>query len=188
MSQLNIQILHQNYVLTCPDGKETQLMEAVERVDQQFQKMRDTSKLRSRERVGVLLAVNLAYENLELRKQLQALQEQLAASQNTEVFTLSDADAERLHTLENQSAHDQEQVAQLAARLDLALGMTPDAPTCQPLPSPSSSIDNAASSLECTPTSQEVSESTDAPTEVVINTTLDVEEATELSAKVSESL
>ena len=78
MSQIEIQILHQDYLLTCPDGQENQLLEAVERVDQQFQHMRNTSKLRSRERVGVLLAVNLAYENLELRKQLQALQQQLA--------------------------------------------------------------------------------------------------------------
>ena len=33
MSKLDVTILHQDYVLTCPDGQEAQLLEAVERVD-----------------------------------------------------------------------------------------------------------------------------------------------------------
>lgn len=118
MSQLNIQILHQNYVLTCPEGQESQLLEAVERVDQQFESIRDSNKLRSRERVGVVLAVNLAYENLELRKQLQALQQELAAAQGP---ALSDADAERLQALEQQAQQDQATALALQARLDEVL-------------------------------------------------------------------
>lgn len=125
MSQLEIQILHQDYLLTCPDGHEAQLMEAVERVDQQFQQMRDNSKLRSRERVGVLLAVNLAYENLELRNQLQALQQQLAALQNTSLRSEPEAEAEldtlRLQHLESQAAHDLEAANRLLQRLDQVL-------------------------------------------------------------------
>lgn len=123
MSQLEIQILHQDYLLTCPDGHEAQLMEAVERVDQQFQQMRDNSKLRSRERVGVLLAVNLAYENLELRNQLQALQQQLAALQNTSLHSEPAAalDTSRLQHLESQAAHDLEAANRLLQRLDQVL-------------------------------------------------------------------
>lgn len=123
MSQLEIQILHQDYLLTCPDGHEAQLMEAVERVDQQFQQMRDNSKLRSRERVGVLLAVNLAYENLELRNQLQALQQQLAALQNTSLRSEPEAefDTLRLQHLESQAAHDLEAANRLQQRLDQVL-------------------------------------------------------------------
>ena len=93
MSKLDVTILHQDYVLTCPDGQEAQLLEAVERVDQQFQKMRDSSKLRAREHVAVLLAVNLAFENLKLREQLLDLQQQLSSQ-------LSNEDGERLQTLE----------------------------------------------------------------------------------------
>lgn len=134
MSQLEIQILHQDYLLTCPDGREAQLLEAVERVDQQFQQMRDSSKLRSRERVCVLLAVNLAYENLELRNQLQALQQQLASCQAT--ADTSATDAERLQAqqalaalarLETQAAHDQTIANQLLARLDQVLSAAPTA-------------------------------------------------------------
>lgn len=121
MTQLEIKILHQDYLLTCPDGQEAQLMEAVERVDQQFQQMRDSSKLRSRERVGVLLAVNLAYESLELRKQLQDLQKQLAVSQGTAHDEQTEADAERLAALEAQSLHDQAQAELLIGKLEQAL-------------------------------------------------------------------
>jgi len=123
VSQLEIQILHQDYLLTCPDGHEAQLMEAVERVDQQFQQMRDNSKLRSRERVGVLLAVNLAYENLELRNQLQALQQQLAALQNTSLRSEpeTELDTLRLQHLESQAAHDLEAANRLLQRLDRVL-------------------------------------------------------------------
>lgn len=121
MSQLEIQILHQDYLLTCPDGHEAQLMEAVERVDQQFQQMRDTSKLRSRERIGVLLAVNLAYENLELRSQLQALQQQVANIQSPADAAEVETDAERLQTLEAQALCDQEAANALLERLDSVL-------------------------------------------------------------------
>lgn len=133
MSQIEIQILHQDYLLTCPDGQENQLLEAVERVDQQFQHMRNTSKLRSRERVGVLLAVNLAYENLELRKQLQALQQQLADVQELRDAGLPDiAEPDPLLlALQAQAEHDAHLAAQLLHRLDTALTPVaePDAPS-----------------------------------------------------------
>lgn len=133
MSQIEIQILHQDYLLTCPDGQENQLLEAVERVDQQFQHMRNTSKLRSRERVGVLLAVNLAYENLELRKQLQALQQQLADVQELGEAGLPDiAEPDPLLlALQAQAEHDAHLAAQLLHRLDTALAPAPeiDAPS-----------------------------------------------------------
>jgi len=133
VTQLDIKILHQDYVLTCPDGQEAQLLEAVERVDQQFQQMCDTSKLRSRERIGVLLAVNLAYESLELRKQLQDLQKQLAALQGTAHSAHTDADAERLEALEAQALQDQAQASALISRLDQALApATPSEPAKLP--------------------------------------------------------
>lgn len=130
MSQLEIQILHQDYVLTCPDGQEAQLLEAVERVDQQFQHMRESGKLRSRERVGVLLAVNLAYENLELRKQLQTLQQQVGQHSDAAFDAdLADDTAERLSALEAQAAYDQAQAQALLQRLDQALACGPTSDT-----------------------------------------------------------
>ena len=124
MSKLDVKILHQDYVLTCPDGQEAQLLEAVERVDQQFQKMRDSSKLRSREHVAVLLAVNLAFENLKLREQLLDLQEQVSSQ-------LSNEDGERLQALEAQLAQEQEQAEQLLQRLDQVLGTPEPSPVSE---------------------------------------------------------
>ena len=124
MSKLDVKILHQDYVLTCPDGQEAQLLEAVERVDQQFQKMRDSSKLRSREHVAVLLAVNLAFENLKLREQLLDLQEQVSSQ-------LSNEDGERLQALEAQLAQEQEQAEHLLQRLDQVLGTPEPSPVSE---------------------------------------------------------
>ncbi|MBQ0133197.1 MAG: cell division protein ZapA [Comamonas sp.] len=115
MSHIEVNILHQAYVLTCPPGQEAQLREAAERVDTQFQRIRNSSKLRSREHVGVLLAVNLAYENLELRNQLQALQLQITALQSANIAeddALADSD---LPTYDAQAAH------ALIARIDTVL-------------------------------------------------------------------
>ena len=147
MSQLQTQILHQDYLLTCPNGQEAQLLEAVERVDQQFKQMRDSTKLRSRERICVLLSVNLAFENLELRRQLQTLQQQLNASQSSAESSLSESDAERLQVLEAQAAHDQALALHLQSRLDLALSDQASAGASGALPTDTTSstnLDNAA--------------------------------------------
>lgn len=155
MSQLQVQILHQDYLLTCPEGRETQLMEAAERVDQQFQVMRDSSKLRSRERVGVLLAVNLAYENLELRNQLQTLQQELAALQGTTGATLTEADAARLQALEAQAVHDQSIAQHWLERIEKALqtsdAQTPVAPTIAPCATPAAEHPEEASAPAAQP-------------------------------------
>ena len=122
MSHIEVNILHQDYVLTCPSGQETLLREAAELVDSQFQRIRNSSKLRSRERVGVLLAVNLAYENLELRRQLQELQLQVGALQASSDSSIdSEADALRLIELEEQAAYESTAAQVLIARLDAAL-------------------------------------------------------------------
>ena len=149
MSQIEIQILHQDYLLTCPDGQESQLLEAVERVDQQFQKMRDSSKLRSRERVGVLLAINLAFENLELRDQLRALQEQVTALQQANDTAQSECDA-RLQVLVDQAAHDKAVANQLVERLDRVLQNATDAtaPAEQPESAPVNHADLSAPPAE----------------------------------------
>lgn len=152
MSQIETQILHQEYLLTCPDGQEAQLLEAVERVDQQFQQMRDSSKLRSRERVCVLLAVNLSFENLELRNQLQSLQQKLAALQGTYGTEHVDAgvdaslemDRERLQTLEAQVAHEQAIANELIERMDHVLA----APAQTPFQSPDTLVPELSQQLD----------------------------------------
>ena len=62
MKQIEVQILQQSYLLTCPEGHESRLLEAVERVDTAMTRIRDAGKVRSRERIAVLAALNLAFE------------------------------------------------------------------------------------------------------------------------------
>ncbi len=62
MKQLEVQIMGQNYLLGCPAGGESRLLEAVERVDTAMCKIRDVGKVRARDRIAVLAALNLAFD------------------------------------------------------------------------------------------------------------------------------
>ncbi len=62
MKQLDVQIMGQNYLLGCPEGGEAKLVQAVQRVDSAMCKIRDAGKVRARDRIAVLAALNLAFE------------------------------------------------------------------------------------------------------------------------------
>ncbi len=62
MKQLEVQIMGQGYLLGCPEGGESRLLEAVERVDTAMCKIRDGGKIRARDRIAVLAALNLAFD------------------------------------------------------------------------------------------------------------------------------
>ena len=65
MKQLEVQIMGQSYLLGCPEGGEARLLEAVERVDTAMCRIRDAGKVRARERIAVLAALNLAFDNAD---------------------------------------------------------------------------------------------------------------------------
>ena len=62
MNQLEVQIMGQIYLLGCPEGGESRLREAVEQVDSAMCKIRDAGKVRARDRIAVLAALNLAFD------------------------------------------------------------------------------------------------------------------------------
>jgi cell division protein ZapA len=62
MKQLEVQILGQSYLLACPEGGEQRLLEAVEKVDTAMCKIRDAGKVKARDRIAVLAALNLAFD------------------------------------------------------------------------------------------------------------------------------
>jgi cell division protein ZapA len=62
MKQLEVQIMGQSYLLGCPDGGDARLLDAVERVDNAMCKIRDGGKVRARDRIAVLAALNLAFD------------------------------------------------------------------------------------------------------------------------------
>jgi cell division protein ZapA len=61
MKQLEVTILGQSYLLGCPEGGEIALLEAVGNVDREMSAIRDAGKVKARERIAVLAALNLAY-------------------------------------------------------------------------------------------------------------------------------
>ena len=61
MKQMEVTIMGQSYVLGCPEGGELALLEAVDQVDREMSAIRDGGKVRARERIAVLAALNLAY-------------------------------------------------------------------------------------------------------------------------------
>jgi cell division protein ZapA len=62
MKQLEVQILGQSYLLGCPEDGDARLLEAVERVDTMMSKIRESGKVRARERIAVLAALNFAFD------------------------------------------------------------------------------------------------------------------------------
>ncbi len=62
MKQLEVQIMGQSYLLGCPEGGDARLREAVQRVDEAMCKIRDANKVRARDRIAVLAALNLAFD------------------------------------------------------------------------------------------------------------------------------
>ena len=60
--QIEVQIMGQSYLLGCPEGGEGRLLEAVEKVDTAMCKIRDAGKVKARDRIAVLAALNLAFD------------------------------------------------------------------------------------------------------------------------------
>jgi cell division protein ZapA len=65
MKQLEVTIMGQSYILGCPEGGETSLLSAVGAVDKEMCAIRDAGKVKARERIAVLAALNLAYQLAE---------------------------------------------------------------------------------------------------------------------------
>lgn len=60
--QVEVQIMGQSYLLACPEGGEQRLLEAVEKVDTAMCRIRDAGKVKARDRIAVLAALNLAFD------------------------------------------------------------------------------------------------------------------------------
>ena len=88
------------YVLGCPEDGEVRLNQAVAKVDEAMCKIRDSGKIKARDRIAVLAALNLAFESPE----------KSAAVQTTTTPQQTDP------------SRDEAQLSALLQRLDMALG------------------------------------------------------------------
>ena len=108
MKQLEVQIMGQSYLLGCPEGGEDRLRDAVGKVDAAMCKIRDAGKLKARDRIAVLAALNLAFE----------LSERSSASASNAPASSAAADG----AAEGAAVIAPQQLSALLAKLDQALG------------------------------------------------------------------
>ncbi|MDO9405913.1 MAG: cell division protein ZapA [Polaromonas sp.] len=106
MKQLEVQIMGQSYLLGCPENGDARLLEAVEKVDAAMCRIRDAGKIKARDRIAVLAALNLAFE----------LPDRLAAH-------AASAPAAAAPSVTSASDDAQPELAALLKRLDHALGV-----------------------------------------------------------------
>ncbi|MDO8778970.1 MAG: cell division protein ZapA [Burkholderiaceae bacterium] len=111
MKQLEVQIMGQSYLLGCPEGGDSRLLDAVERVDTAMCKIRDGGKVRARDRIAVLAALNLAFDLADHGNNLQ---------QAPATPLPQDLKAVAAHGLHSESSDPL--LTSLLARLDVALG------------------------------------------------------------------
>jgi cell division protein ZapA len=102
MKQIEVQIMSQSYLLGCPEGGEAQMMAAVSKVDAAMCKIRDAAKIKARERIAVLAALNLAFDSPE---------EVTASASSSHTSVAIDVDAPP-----------NQQLTDLIAKLDQVLG------------------------------------------------------------------
>ena len=114
MKQLEVQIMGQSYLLSCPDGGDVPLLEAVERVDTAMCKIRDAGKVRARDRIAVLAALNLAFE-------LSGRPVPAVASPTEPIMPMVPVSAGNPQLLNNSEASGDELLISLLERLDVAL-------------------------------------------------------------------
>lgn len=112
MKQLEVQIMGQSYLLGCPEGGEQRLLEAVEKVDTAMCKIRDAGKVKARDRIAVLAALNLAFDVGDRNVAPAAPKQQLNAAS----FANGEQTVPGLRSLA-----DDVRLAQLMVRLDEAL-------------------------------------------------------------------
>ncbi|EGJ11158.1 MULTISPECIES: cell division protein ZapA [Rubrivivax] len=108
MKQVEVTILGQGYILGCPEGGEALLAAAVAAVDREMSAIRDAGKVKARERIAVLAALNLAY--------------QIAERGNAAAPAPAPAPAPQPEAATATSAADTEAIDALVRRLDAALG------------------------------------------------------------------
>jgi len=108
MKQVEVQIMGQSYLLGCPEGGEQRLLEAVEKVDTAMCRIRDAGKVKARDRIAVLAALNLAFD----------VQDQRAPV----VAAPAGAESNGARNVNASSSEDDPRIGSLLARLDQALG------------------------------------------------------------------
>ena len=114
MTQLEVKIMGQSYLLGTPEQGDARLIDAVEKVDAAMCKIRDAGKIKARDRIAVLAALNLAFELSDRAP---------AATPMAAVAPLAPRQGAGSSPEPGPDGLDVEQIQALIRRLDLALGI-----------------------------------------------------------------
>ena len=88
MKQMEVQIMGHGYVLGVPEGGEARLQAAVRKVDTAMCRIRDAGRLKARDRIAVLAALNLAFD-LAAREGSASAMTAAAAATTTQGLSLA---------------------------------------------------------------------------------------------------
>lgn len=134
--QIEVQIMGQGYLLGCPEGGESALLDAVERVDTAMCRIRNAGKVKARDRIAVLASLNLAFELSQLESRLNRLTMQHTQPAVSPLPIMPTAPAMPLRpvaadvgTTAQAALQAQARIQQLVQRLDEALGVQHTPPT-----------------------------------------------------------
>jgi cell division protein ZapA len=158
INHMDATILGQTYRLGVPDGGEKALQASVKRVDDAMVRIHDAGKIRARDRIAVLAALNMAFDLGQLEEQLasaqtalaQLRQELAAAHQATEAATArasdSAAQAEASGMLALQTAEELAVVNQrlLMAQAAVHIAAPPPQHAAAPAPTTEPRVETAA--------------------------------------------
>lgn len=118
--QIEVQIMGQSYLLSCPVGGEAALLDAVERVDVAMCRIRDAGKVKARDRIAVLASLNLAFELSQRESQREA--EPLNSTDGLPPVTDPGTDTTALTRSTASDPQMQTRLDDLVRRLDQTLG------------------------------------------------------------------
>jgi len=97
--QIEVQIMGQSYLLGCPESGQAQLLAAVDKVDQAMCKVRDAGKIKARDRIAVLAALNLAFENVNAEDDTEAAPANSSAATALNQDAVAPSELQRLDQL-----------------------------------------------------------------------------------------
>lgn len=122
MNQVEVKIMGQGYLLGCPEDGHDRLMKAVDRVDTAMCRIRDAGKVKARDRIAVLAALNLAFDLTDQADQIRPDE----AAKDPSSLAPATAPAEPASRSEAPQAEagnsrDDERVRALIARIDRVL-------------------------------------------------------------------
>lgn len=70
---VSVKILEKEYRVACPKGEHVALIEAAKEVDTRMKIIRKSGRVLNHDRIGVMVALNLAHELLDARAQVESI-------------------------------------------------------------------------------------------------------------------